>query len=256
MAKKDKIVKQYQRERKRIQQFISRAEKRGFEFDENLLPPTPKTITQASVRRLQRLKPDQLYKRSVYINESGKKLKGDVRREQERKESARKAANTRKQLRTEAVNEISAIKNIGVSAPLIENEPDFEERIREEDEANLKRLDEEEFQRIFSEGNIIYKRVLDMINEVDKSHRKAADVLRRTLDQEIENYGGEKALYAIGEAPERFIEAAEVVLSYNPGDNRHDTAIRELMMLIKGSLLNPDEQKLLQDAIDEDVGWE
>lgn len=59
----------YSKQVKRIKQFIRRAEKRGYIFSENVIPPKPKRITSASVRRLQRITPEKLYKNAAYVSE-------------------------------------------------------------------------------------------------------------------------------------------------------------------------------------------
>lgn len=78
MAKKRTLSpteRAYSAQVKRIKNFIRRAEKRGYIFNENTLPTKPKRITQASVRRLQKLTPQQLYKKAQYSGElSGRKL--------------------------------------------------------------------------------------------------------------------------------------------------------------------------------------
>ena len=72
MARKKKqltaLEKKYNQQRKRIQRFISIHEKRGYSF-ENILPDKPKKITQASVRRLEKITPQYLYQRGQYGGE-------------------------------------------------------------------------------------------------------------------------------------------------------------------------------------------
>lgn len=63
---KNTYKKQYEKERKRIKQFIRRAEKRGYIFPENILPSKPKRITKSSVNRLKKINVDYLYKKSQY----------------------------------------------------------------------------------------------------------------------------------------------------------------------------------------------
>lgn len=58
----------YSKQVRRIKQFISRAEKRGFHFNENTLPKRPKRITQASVRKLAKLTPNKLYEKAEYAS--------------------------------------------------------------------------------------------------------------------------------------------------------------------------------------------
>lgn len=69
MAKRHKQTpteRAYSKQVRRIKQFISRAEKRGFHFNENALPKRPNRITQASVRKLAKLTPDKLYEKAEY----------------------------------------------------------------------------------------------------------------------------------------------------------------------------------------------
>lgn len=69
MAKRHKQTpteRAYSKQVRRIKQFISRAEKRGFHFNENVLPKRPNRITQASVRKLAKLTPNKLYEKAEY----------------------------------------------------------------------------------------------------------------------------------------------------------------------------------------------
>lgn len=93
MAIKDDYVKQ----RRRIQRAISRMEKSGYILPENVLPPIPKRITSASVRRLEKITSDALYKKSRYVDiETGEIVSGIVARDRKRSEAAKKAAETRR----------------------------------------------------------------------------------------------------------------------------------------------------------------
>lgn len=102
MARKSKpltpLQQEYRKQRRRIQQFIRRTEKRGYQFDPNILPDKPKKITKQSVERLRKLTPEKLYKKSVYGGEAtyGEIVKGTKGRQLERKKSAEKARETRK----------------------------------------------------------------------------------------------------------------------------------------------------------------
>ena len=99
-----KRLKQTQSERayakqvKRIKQFISRAEKRGYKFSEDVLPQKPKRITQASVRKLAKLTPEKLYQKAVYGGSAsyGEIVTGTEGVKLERSFKAQKAAETRK----------------------------------------------------------------------------------------------------------------------------------------------------------------
>lgn len=103
MAKRRKQTpaeKSYNRERRRIQRQITRMSRRGYIVPENILPPRPKRITAASVRRLQKITTPRIYERSRYIDvETGEILTGTEGRRLERQAAARRAAETRRAAR-------------------------------------------------------------------------------------------------------------------------------------------------------------
>ena len=80
--------KEYNKQRKRIQNFLSRARKQGYIFEENVLPEIPKRVTKASVRRLAKLTSQELYKKAVYVSRET----GEIETPEERKKLARKQA--------------------------------------------------------------------------------------------------------------------------------------------------------------------
>ena len=103
MAKRRKQTpaeKAYNRERRRIQRQITRMSQRGYDVPENILPPQPKRITAASVRRLQKITTPHLYERSRFFDvETGEIITGAEGRRLERQASARHAAETRRAAR-------------------------------------------------------------------------------------------------------------------------------------------------------------
>lgn len=101
MAKRRKVSKHeraYKQQQRRIKNFIKRAEKRGYAFPENIIPKQPKRITAASVNRLKKLTPENLYKKAKYGGEAtgGEIVKGELGRKLEKKLSAQRAAETRR----------------------------------------------------------------------------------------------------------------------------------------------------------------
>ena len=104
MAKKRTLSpteRAYSAQVKRIKNFIRRAEKRGYIFNENTLPTKPKRITQASVRRLQRLTPQQLYKKAQYSGQlsEGKTVSAQTGLQLEKRARIAKAKETRERKR-------------------------------------------------------------------------------------------------------------------------------------------------------------
>lgn len=99
--------REYAKQVKRIRQFVRRAEKRGYHFDENVIPSQPKKVTQASIRKLVQLTPEKLYQKAVYGGEAsgGEIVKGVEGIKLERKARAQKAAQTRKYRISEPLQE-------------------------------------------------------------------------------------------------------------------------------------------------------
>lgn len=94
--KQSQTQQEYNKQRRRIQQFINRAEKRGYLFPDNIIPDRPKRVTKASVNRLAKLTPDKLYAKAEYVDvETGEILPGKAGRVQERSKTAKRAAQTR-----------------------------------------------------------------------------------------------------------------------------------------------------------------
>lgn len=90
MAKQSEVSKQYKQQVRRIKRFITQATKRGYDFDFEL-PKTPKKITSASVRKLQRITPEYLYKKATYfVEDTGKYISGVKGRKYERSEAGKK----------------------------------------------------------------------------------------------------------------------------------------------------------------------
>lgn len=89
---------EYRRQRSRLSRFFKRASERGYIWEKSFIPDIPKVVTEASVRRLKKLTPEILYKKSYKTAdyESGELIPGEKARKLERKESAKKSAETRK----------------------------------------------------------------------------------------------------------------------------------------------------------------
>lgn len=87
---------EWKKELKRLQQFIRRAKKRGYTFNEDVIPETPKRITKKRLTEIKGIKPDILYAQAEYFNaETGETITGTEGRTLERKRSARKGQLTK-----------------------------------------------------------------------------------------------------------------------------------------------------------------
>lgn len=80
------VQKEYQKNRKRVQSYIREFRKIGYKVDESILPSIPKKITQASVRRLQKItKKVFREKLTEFIDyETGEVLEGKEARKKEK----------------------------------------------------------------------------------------------------------------------------------------------------------------------------
>ena len=104
MAKKlTQLQLDYKKQVKRLKQAVRRAEKRGYIVPENVIPKQSKRITKKSVERLKKITTKEIYSKSEKLDfETGELIPGEVARKQERSESAKKAAKTRKEKRYNA----------------------------------------------------------------------------------------------------------------------------------------------------------
>lgn len=87
----------YAKEVKRIKQAVKRLEKRGYRFTENIVPETPKRITNQTLQRVKELQGNKLYEKTQYLDDNtGKIVSGLEGKKLEAQERARKSAETRK----------------------------------------------------------------------------------------------------------------------------------------------------------------
>lgn len=90
------VQQQYKKERNRIQSAMRRLEKQGYVLPDDLLPSTPKKVTQASINRLKKITTESIYKKSVRLDvETGEITPGIVARDKARSQRAKEAARRR-----------------------------------------------------------------------------------------------------------------------------------------------------------------
>lgn len=91
-------VSDYNRERDRLRKQLARMAKRGYVFTQEMLPARPKRITAASVRRLQRITTEYLYKKALYVDPTtGEAMPGLQGRKLEAQRRAQRSAETKRQ---------------------------------------------------------------------------------------------------------------------------------------------------------------
>lgn len=232
----NKNLKEYNKELRRLQKAVARIEERGYEFPKlpfkELKQPKP-----ASIERLQGIKTQDLYKYATYTTPEGT-ISGTERRKQERKEASAKAKATRERKKQQE----------------LEPQPEsFEDKIHQQDQITIQRLKEDQdFRQAFSQGKIVYDQIMDMIYDIDISHQRSADALRRFLDEEFDKYGEDAVLQAMGNASQQMIEHAQTALDYKPEDERHLQAVTAIDTLISGEVPTMERAKYIQDIVEKD----
>ena len=224
-TKKSQLLKEYNKERNRIKRFIRNAEKRGYVFEPNLIPPKPKTITSGSIRRLSKIRPAQLYKKAYAISAvTGQPITVEQRKREIREEASRKAWETRR---------------------------------RKKDQADYNRIKtNREWQQMFHASRQVWDKVQSMIANVGVQQSHSADLLNNLLNSQIEQYGADIVLYSIAHASEDFLSTCEVIIKYNPDSGASRTAVHHLYTLISGNLPSDAEQAEIDKALSSDETWE
>ena len=224
-TKKSQLLKEYNKERNRIKRFIRNAEKRGYVFEPNLIPPKPKTITSGSIRRLSKIRPAQLYNKAYAISAvTGQPITVEQRKREIREEANRKAWETRR---------------------------------RKKDEESYNRIKtNREWQQMFSASKMVWDKVQAMISTVSVQQSQSADLLNNLLNSQIEKYGSDVVLYSIGQASEDFLSTCEVIIKYHPSSAVSRTAVEHLYTLISGNIPSEAEQAEIDKALAKDETWE
>lgn len=224
-TKKSQLLKEYNKERNRIKRFIRNAEKRGYVFEPNLIPPKPKTITSGSIRRLSKIRPAGLYKKAYAISAvTGQPITVEQRKREIREQAARKAWETRR---------------------------------RKKDQEDYNRIkSNREWQQTFNVSKLVWDKVQAMIASVSVQQSQSADLLNNLLNSEIEKYGADSVLYSIAQASEDFLSTCEVIIRYHPSSAVSRTAVEHLYTLISGNLPSDAEQAEIDKAIEDDETWE
>lgn len=98
----------FKKELNRIKRFVRNARKRGYEFDDNVLPKQPKRVTRKKLEEIKNIKPSNLYDKAVYRDEISHEIfTGQQGRRIERYRASLKAKKTReknKEIRVKSKN--------------------------------------------------------------------------------------------------------------------------------------------------------
>lgn len=78
---------EYKKQQKRIENFIKKAEKRGYQFESGLVPEMPKRVTKQSLESIKKLNAERLYRHSEYVSPGDIKISGSEWRKYERRQA-------------------------------------------------------------------------------------------------------------------------------------------------------------------------
>lgn len=225
ITKKSELLKDYNKERNRIKRFIRNAEKRGYVFEPNLIPPKPKTITEGSIRRLSKIRPAQLYNKAYAISAvTGQPITVEQRKREIREEASRKAWKTR------------------------------QEKKDKEDYDRIKT--DRKWQQMFNASRVVWDKVQSMIASVGVQQSQSAELLNNLLNSEIKKYGLHAVLYSIVQTSDDFLSTCEVIIKYNPSSEISRAAVDNLYTLISGNLPSDEEQAEIDRALSDDEYWD
>ena len=237
-----KILAKYTKKKKqnlrRIRRFIKSAEKRGYQFSQEL----KKSLSSLTTQKLKSLTPEKLYKHSTYQvksleGETIDTLTGEQGRKIERTLSAKKAARTRQYKKWQA--EIEA----GISLSDYQYE-DYEEP-------------QEEYFPSFT--RIVLDNIEALIAQYEHSTTQLyvhnAYTLEDELNAQIIKYGEDVIAHCCEQAPQSSIAQAEQVI-YSSTEEKLRQNLSTFVMIITGEIPSIDEAKRMGETQDKtDVNW-
>lgn len=225
---------------RRVKRFIRAAEARGYTFPDSVVPKLPKRVTEATIRRLDKIRPDTLYKKAVYTSPEGVKVSGTKRRTQERSEQARRAAETRRRRFIEARN----------AAPGIHGEPP--------QEAAFALATIEEILYVIDNREIKESWWKHKRDPLGKYKEEDANRLRGVLEQAISEQGEEAVAARIAENAQAIGELITAALQ-GSGDRYRENGreavnalVQKFAAILRGRPLTASESLELTEQGEED----
>lgn len=101
------------KELNRIKSFVHRASKRGYIFDQNVIPEMPKRITKSEVEKIKGITPQKLYKQAEFVvPHSGEIVSGTQGRKIERQIASRKSEATKRARAIEKQADLPKISSV------------------------------------------------------------------------------------------------------------------------------------------------
>lgn len=242
MAKKRKQTqaeKEYKKQRGRIQRFIKSAEKRGYMFDQRVLPDVPKRITKASVQRLAKITPSVLYKKAVYYTPSGDLVSGEKGRALERSLVAQKGKS-----KVPKVDK-SGITKAGQPPSRTDSTISSIEELINRFPSGFQKLSEvEDLIQKFPNG----ENWTQWQYEIHEHHK---NVLQGMLDTQIMIYGRNVVAMRLDKSTDDVVGIAERIIYGDSKDEQYQVDINSFAQIIKGEVLDAAESRMIEELADE-----
>ena len=272
-TKNKELLEQYRRERRRVNQLIRRAEKRGFIIPKSAKPGKPlKRPTEKSIERLKAITPEAIYERAKYKSQ-GKTYRGEearkIARKEAREQTAKKKAEQAKSKAEQAAREeaekifnieITSIENAAEKpAPTPETEPiepppkEADIIIHNVEEALPEPDDEDVFEVGYGEGAIMYveeefenwERPLNSSDWYAEKKEKDKDKMRRLFHEVLERDGADEVAKRILNNGDRFKWLLDRILYGSDGRGDLERDFVEIAAILYGRPLTLDESMIV-----------
>ena len=268
-TKNKELLEQYRRERRRVNQLIRRAEKRGFIIPKSAKPGKPlKRPTEKSIERLKAITPEAIYERAkyksqgkTYRGEEARKIARKEAREQTAKKKAEQAKSKAEQAAREEAEKIFNIESTALEkaaekpAPTPETEPiepppkEADIIIHNVEEALPEPDDENEFEVGYGEGAIMYveeeleswERPLNSSDWYAERKEKDKDKMKRLFHEVLERDGADEVAKRILSNGDRFKWLLDRILYGSDGRGDLERDFVEITAILYGRPLTLDE---------------
>lgn len=249
-SKRKKALTATQKLRKNVQATIRRAESKGIRFSDTFKKSISKAKYQ-TLKSLQRNKYEKLYAQGTALSPTGEIISGTQARVLIRRESAKKAAETRrvnKLLATTTPEGERAERLLSQAQPYqyenepekFKNEPNFEEQERKRQKEFLTKLkNDPDFRANVSIGNIMYKNVRDTIKEYEKlGAGEFGKYFTAKIDEFLNQYDLQVLLAGFTAIDfDEFDEASKDILYYEGNIENLHSALERFDRLIDKAIL-------------------
>lgn len=260
-TKNKELLEQYRRERKRVNQLIRRAEKRGFIIPKSAKPGKPlKRPTEKSIERLKAITPEAIYERAKYKSQ-GKTYRGEearkIARKEAREQTAKKKAEQAKSKAEQAAREeAEKIFNIEITGlekaaekPTIEPPKEADIIIDNVEKALPEPDVEDVFEVGYGEGAVMeveedlesWDRPLNSSDWYAERKEKDKDKMSRLFHEVLERDGADEVAKRIQNSGEGFKQLLDRILYGSDGRGDLERDFAEMAAILYGRPLTLDE---------------